>query len=240
MKHFPSTSRKKNTNFNVTSCDDVTLRKKKWEELLGWRWLFSLIPFVDFALVAGSMALGEEDENSDFDIILACRENRMFVARICAVIVFGSLKRRRKSTDTKEQSKDKFCFNHFITKDSYVLRPPHNVYWETLYQNLVPLYGNAEKLIDFFFANGWAGNQTIVFDSRFKRRKLNLIRTPLELILGTPLGTPLEKLLGHYQLRRIKMKGDVTTGRLHADTTELELHPDIRRIEERIREEKRL
>ena len=39
---------------------------------MGRIWLFRLIPFVDFILVAGSMAMGNPCEDSDFDVIVGC------------------------------------------------------------------------------------------------------------------------------------------------------------------------
>src|SRR3989344_5654169 len=127
--------------------------EKKWNELLKWRQVFAWIPFIDFALVAGSMAMGEEREDSDFDIVLGCKKGRMFTARTFIIFVFGALGIRRKAAHTKAESNNKFCFNHFVTPDSYTLRPPYNEYWKTLYRNLLPIYGREEAIEKFFAAN---------------------------------------------------------------------------------------
>ena len=46
------------------------LYDKKWRKFLRRSWLFRFIPFLDFALGAGSMATGAVNANSDFDVIL--------------------------------------------------------------------------------------------------------------------------------------------------------------------------
>ncbi len=208
-------------------------REKKWRKLLRGRKIFHWIPFVDFALVSGSMALGEETENSDFDIILGCEKGRLFTARIFTIALFGLVRKRRKSTDSKEKSKDKFCFSHFVTPDSYTLRPPYNAYWQKLYQNLVPIYGKKERVKKFFEANKWFGEKKNVFDNRWLPKKPNIFRWPWEVILKTPLGDFTEDVLKKYQLERMKKKKPIGKNpRVYADDTELELHPDTTRIEE--------
>ena len=46
------------------------LLDKKWHKLIKYRSLLALVPFADFALTAGSLALGNTHERSDFDIIV--------------------------------------------------------------------------------------------------------------------------------------------------------------------------
>lgn len=230
----------------------MDISKNKWSKLLKWRWLFNWIPFVDFALVAGSMAMGEERDDSDFDIILGCEKGRIFTARIFTIALFGFTGKRRKSTDGKEESKDKFCFSHFVTPDGYTLRPPYNAYWQKLYQNLVPIYGNKEAIQKFFEANTWADREKVGGstspilntpgrDAAERHRKSNLetskkpniFRWICEEILKTPLGDLMESMLKKYQLKRIKRKKpEGKNPRVYADETELELHPDTARIDE--------
>ena len=52
---------------------------------MGRIWLFRLIPFVDFILVAGSMAMGNPCEDSDFDVIVGVRRGRIFSAVLLLV-----------------------------------------------------------------------------------------------------------------------------------------------------------
>ncbi|MEK7479452.1 MAG: hypothetical protein AAB634_02895 [Patescibacteria group bacterium] len=213
----------------------------KWQKLLKWRRVFAWLPFVDFALVAGSMAMGEAHEDSDFDIILGCGKGRMFTARAFTICIFNFLGKRRKGKYTKKQSKNKFCFNHFVTPESYTLRPPYNLYWQTLYQNLVPVYGEEEKIKKFFEANAWCGRSYVMPAKAgiqgFKAKRPHPLRSPIELLLGGVFGVPLEYLLMRYQLKRIQKNIrtsdvlNIETSRLYADENELELHPDTSRIE---------
>ena len=220
--------------------------EEKWKDLLNGRKAFNWIPFIDFALVAGSMAMGEETEDSDFDIILGCKKGRMFTARAYTIALFQLMRKRRKSTDSEQESKDKFCFNHFVTKDSYTLRPPYNVYWQKLYQSLVPIYGKEEEVRKFFKANKWskrpayAGREEVVFDSRWRPQKPNIVRWIMQTILTSPLGDIVEKIFKKYQLERInRKKPQIENSRIYADETELELHPDTTRIEEWLKHKQR-
>jgi hypothetical protein len=129
------------------------LFQKKWRCLLKHRRFFFLIPFLDFVLVAGSMALGNINEESDFDMIVGCQKSRIFTVRFFTIVIFGLFGLRRKSTDDGEKQKDKFCFNHFVTSSSYRLRPPYNIYWQELYRHLVPIYGDKSAVIKYLQAN---------------------------------------------------------------------------------------
>src|SRR3989338_347520 len=134
---------------------------KKWIVFLRRSRLFRHIPFVEFALAAGSMALGNVRESSDFDVIVGARSGRIFTARFFAILFFGMRGWRRKKLHIGEEkpkeTRNKICLNHFVTEARFCLRPPHSPYWKTLYQNLVPLCGDREKITAFFKANeSWA------------------------------------------------------------------------------------
>ena len=203
--------------------------QEKWNILLKYTKLFNFIPFVDFAIVAGSLALGNVSENSDFDIIIGCSRSKIFTARFFTLFTFQLFGKRRKSTDTKDESSNKFCFSHFVTQNSYALRPPYNIYWQQLYLNLVPVFGSEEKVISFFKSNKWFGKKLVVFDNKWQSKKPSIIRILLELILSTILGGIFESLLKKIQIARIK-KENHPYARIFVSDAELEFHPDLSRI----------
>ncbi|MBI2024844.1 MAG: hypothetical protein HYT03_02035 [Candidatus Harrisonbacteria bacterium] len=216
--------------------DQQVLHDKKWIKFLKRTWLFKFAPFVEFALAAGSMAMGNVRPESDFDVIIGARSGRIFTARFFAVIAFGAFGWRRKKIDHREAAADKICLNHFVTPASYRLSPPHNAYWRKLYQNLVPLFGSDKKVNDFFAANSdWLGKEIAYVDDlrHYHRRKSWPVRF-VEWTLSGWAGDFLEKRLRKIQISRIENGIQKELGhnpRIIYTDQELEFHPDTARIE---------
>lgn len=224
------------------------LLTEKWRKFLRLRPVFSFIPFLDFVIVSGSLALGNVHENSDFDVIVGARKGKIFTVRAFCVFIFGILGLRRKGIDHKAVSSDKVCFNHFVTPKSYRLSPPYGDYWKKLYQNLVPVYGKEKAVKDFFKANSDWAPRKVTFDEKYwQSANINpaggthmyttwLLKTLFEFILqGWLLGRIFEKFVKIIQLHFIK-KG-IKNGalgfkpRVRYGDKELEFHPDTSRIE---------
>jgi hypothetical protein len=53
----------------------------KWQAFNKKTWLFKYIPFVDVVFGGGSLALGNVNENSDFDVLILAKSGRIFSAR---------------------------------------------------------------------------------------------------------------------------------------------------------------
>ncbi len=214
------------------------LLKNKWSEFRRRAALFNHIPFIDFVMAAGSMAMGTAKESSDFDVIVGVRAGRMFTVRILSVLFFNLAGWRRNKDDSKDknESKDKICLSHFVTPASYRLTPPHNSYWVKLYQSLVPLVGSADKIGEFFAANeDWAAPMPKYNGGDL--RNPSFIRAVLELILGGRFGDWAEKKFKAYQIKRVE-RGMAETPtfkpRIIYSDIELEFHPHTKRIEEMI------
>lgn len=200
-------------------------------------WPFRFIPFVELALAAGSMAMGNVKEQSDFDVIVGARQGRIFTARFFTVLIFGLLGWRRKKLNHKEEAADKICLNHFVTAKAYRLSGPHDAYWKKLYQNLVPLFGAREAINRFFSANGdWMGAPRIFIDDLRRDRSVAAWpRVAVEKILSGWLGNCLESFLRRAQISRIErgLRNDPPghNPRIIYGDDELEFHPDTKRIE---------
>ena len=213
------------------------LHDEKWVKLLRRTWLLRWIPFVDFALAAGSMAIGNVKPQSDFDVIIGAKYGRIFTARFFAVLAFGLFGWRRKKLSHKEDAADKICLNHFVTEKAYRLSGPHDAYWQKLYQSLVPIFGRIEVVNKFFQANqDWMGVPWIfVDDLRHDRAAATWPRAMLEKILSGWLGDRLESVLRRFQMRRIErgLRNDPPgyKPRIIYGDDELEFHPDTRRTE---------
>ncbi len=213
------------------------LYDKKWIKFLKRTWLFRYIPFVDFALAAGSMATGNVKPESDFDVIVGARTGRIFTARFLCVLAFGIFGWRRAKFSHKESAADKICLNHFVTEKSYQLSGPHNAYWQGLYQSLVPLFGDLEKIDNFFKANNkWLKHpKSYTDDLRHFHKNSSWVKKVREWILGGSFGDWVEKVLRRVQISRIEksLKTDPPgyKPRIKYSDEELEFHPDTYRTQ---------
>jgi len=225
----------------------MDIDKQKWQKFSKRIWPFQFIPFIDFVFAAGSLATGNMHENSDFDVIVAVQQGRIFTARFFCVLVFGLLGWRRKRHDKSDLSNksngsysNKICFNHFVTPTAYRLSPPYNEYWKKLYQSLVPVYGDKEKIHQFFNTNeGWAGRPIGPIRLIGPIRPIGLIGRIGQVILSGWFGDTFERILKKIQIRRIEQSLSSQTGykpRIVYNDNELEFHPDTKRIEEKLLE----
>lgn len=214
------------------------LYDKKWKKFLKRAWLFRYIPFVEFALAAGSMATGNVREESDFDVIIGARAGRIFTARFLCVAAFELFGwRRRREHFSGQAARDKICLNHFVTPAAYRLAPPHNAYWQNLYQNLVPLYGETERVRAFWRANAdWLGVSVRYNDDlRHRCRRLSLLGRWGERLFSGGVGDWLEKMLKRWQVAKIEKSLSTSLGfkpRIIYTDSELEFHPDTARTEQ--------
>lgn len=184
------------------------LYDKKWHRFLKRAWLFRHLPFVEFVFGSGSMAVGNVDEESDFDVLIGARGGRIFTARFLTALAFGLFGWRRAKEHGHADAADKVCLNHFVTPASYRLRLRPNAYWKLLYQRLVPVYGSQATLQAFYDANSdWAGPLRYQPDLRHRHRASSLLARLLQWCLGGKLGDGLETKLKEYQVRRIERSG---------------------------------
>lgn len=220
----------------------IYIYQRKWDKFLSRIWPFYFVPFINFVLAAGSLAMGDVKEESDFDIIVGAKQGRIFTARFFCYSIFGVLGWRRKKTDASGKENDKFCFSHFVTAKSFRLSPPYNEYWKKLYSSLAPVYGNKDSIREFFEANEqWVGERKgienmIVGIKEYK----SIFRIFLENVLSGCLGNLVERKLKNIQLKRIKrsLESDLPNQerfykpRIIFNDDELEFHPHTKRIEE--------
>jgi len=205
--------------------------EQKWQKFLRRIWPFNPIPFVDFVFAAGSLATGNVHKDSDFDVIIGVRQGRIFTARFLCFLVFRSLGWWAKHPDN---SKDKLCFNHFVTPNAYRLSPPHNKYWKGLYNSLVPVYGDPRLIQKFYRANKNWMKKTRLYqeDEGHIYRESGKTKKSLEHFLSGKIGDWFEKIFKKIQFEKIKVaanQGSEYEPRIIISDDELEFHPDTRR-----------
>jgi predicted nucleotidyltransferase len=207
--------------------DQKLLLDLKWKKLKKLAKYFAFVPFLDFVVVTGSMAVGNVKENSDFDLLVSVKEGRMFTARYCINLIFSLLGKRRPD-DLEETKSDKLCLNHFVTETTWIIKPI-NAYSTIIYRNWVPLWGNEEKIEKFLTLNSkYDPNAKIhLEDLRFGGGKKNAAARSLERLLDGTIGDFVEKnVAGAIAKRRLsrylaKKEGN---GRFILNEQELEFH----------------
>ncbi len=208
---------------------------KKWHKLNRRTWVFRFIPFVEFVFGSGSLAIGNVDAESDFDVLVGVRSGRIFTARFFCALAFGIFGWRRGKGQGNAQAADKICLNHFVTPESYQLRLAPNAYWRLLYQSLVPVYGSERRIQQFYDANAeLIGDRKVEQDQRYRHKTGNDLKNVFEIIFSGAMGDWLEEKLKKYQVRRIEVGLGKASEALHqmqitgtGETATIELKPLI-------------
>jgi hypothetical protein len=185
------------------------LYDKKWHLLIKRAGIFKHIPFIDFVFGGGSLAVGNVDAESDFDVLIGVRSGRIFTTRFLSAFFFGVLGWRRAKEHGGKEASDKICLNHFVTQASYKFRLAPNAYWRILYKNFVPVYGEEKKMQEFFAVNkSWVGERNLELnDLRYCGNESSRIKIILEKVLSSSFGDLIERFLKRYQIARIQKGG---------------------------------
>lgn len=204
----------------------------KWKKFLKTAHWFQAVPYLRGMLASGSMALGNTDNESDFDVLVIAASSRLYTCRVLLSLMASLFGVRRKRFD--KTAPDKFCFNHYITDASLSIRH-ESLYNAQTYIHLKPVLIDDDLFENFYASNLWLNKYVYNFRPAnvFVRRsvKPNTILRSIavlgEFFLNNKLGDLLELSLKKYQHRRIR-SNPVTYekgGRIVFNDDELEFHP---------------
>lgn len=205
---------------------------QKWKKFLKIAHWFQAVPYLRGMLASGSMALGNTDNESDFDVLVIAQTGRLYTGRVFLSLLASLFGARRKRFD--KTAPDKFCFNHYITDESLAIRH-ESLYNAQTYIHLKPVLIADDLFENFYAANLWLNKYVYNFRPAnvFVRRSVKpsiALRSAAvlgEFFLNNKLGDLLEESLKKYQHRRIK-SNPVTHekgGRIVFNDGELEFHP---------------
>src|SRR3989338_532844 len=221
---------------------------QKWKKFLKLTRFLALAPYLRGVFASGSMALGNTDKESDFDVLIIAKSGRLYTCRFFLWLVISLLGARRKKNE--KVAPDKLCFNHYITDDSLLLRH-QSLFNAQAYINLKPVMIRPELVNKFFSSNLWLNNYAYNFkvQNDFVMRSINpprllrLLARIGELTLNFLFGDRQESFLMHYQQKLIK-NNPITYepgGRTVFTDKELEFHPhsfektDIKKNKKRLK-----
>ena len=205
---------------------------QKWKKLLRTARWFQAVPYLRGMLASGSMALGNTNKESDFDVLVIAASGRIYTCRAFLSLAASLFRARRKRFD--KVAPDKFCFNHHITDASMTISH-ESLYNAQTYIHLKPIFIDRRLFEEFYSSNSWLNKYIYNFQpaNHFVHRSvkpnvfLRFVASFGELFLNNKLGDWVERLLKNYQQKRIKAN-PVTHergGRIVFNDNELEFHP---------------
>lgn len=208
----------------------------KWKKFLKVAKWFQAVPYLRGVFASGSMALGNTDKDSDFDVLAVARSGRLYTCRIFLCLIASIFGARR--TRYERIAPDKFCFNHYITDGNLNIKY-ESLYNAQTYANLKPIMASDEIFKRFYTSNLWLNKYLFKVepfsftrsDPGLRSISPNSILLAIaklgELIFNSSVGGLIELLAKKYQQKRIKENPATyeSGGRVVFNDNELEFHP---------------
>lgn len=203
----------RNTRYRVS-----LQRFRKARKYLYW---LGYIPYLRAVAISGSQALLNSTDNSDIDLFVITKKNRIWLARFLVSLYFQILGQRRYGAKIASR----FCLNHYIEQDQSISQD-QNLYTAVEYASLIPVFGKGE-LVKFWQKNDWISSFLASAQpeagSHFFNFQFSAAQTVIEAILDYTIGPVLNFFAGLYQKRRIKLQEHIL-----ATDRELSFHPGSR------------
>lgn len=215
------------------------LAQVKWRKLKNALRFLSFIPFIEMVAVTGSMTAYNTKKQSDFDLLITCRQGRLWLTRIFVTLVSGVIDKRRHGQKTK----DRLCLNCYLAHDGLEISEEaktHNFHSAQEYGRLIPVFENKQGLYEFFVSkNKWLAE----FLNNFPWPKENLYKIEqnpfcgkvagfFEWVLGGKAGDWLERISGKMQLERINEKNEnLPSDQIYVSSRSLIFHPQSKSFE---------
>lgn len=174
------------------------IKYKKLLRIVHW---LRFVPYIRAIGVAGRLAMKNAEQQSDWDILIIFKKNKIFTGRFFATALVHFLGKRRYGNKIC----DRVCLNHFLTE--WVEVEIKDIFSAHNYAFLVPIFG-WDVLQKFQLKNEWIKiskpnfswkkeNLKMVYDNKFTKT----IRRSLEYIVSAEL---VENILKKWQLKKIE------------------------------------
>lgn len=192
----------------------LKITQLKWKTLKRLNRFLALAPFLKLAAVTGSLTAYNAKEQSDFDLLVILKKNRLWLGRLLLTGLVGIMRRRRHGNLTQ----DRICLNCYLTEESLEITKqikPRDFHSAQEYGRLTPILEIKKGIhLNFVHANMWLSdflkNYPWSNDINAKRIRpsisFNFIRQIFEWLLGGKVGDRLEKITGRWQGQRINKK----------------------------------
>lgn len=173
------------------------------------------VPFVEAVFACNTVALGNADDDSDIDVLVVVRDQRLWLTRLLVTVALSLAKLRRHG----KKIRDRVCLSFYLTPGAFNLSPiavePPDIYLAFWLQTLIPLFDPTNALEKIRAANAWAktlapGNARYVAAPRIRTdhtRATRLWRHFWEKSWNGTYGDLLEQQAKNLQARRLKPHG---------------------------------
>lgn len=186
-------------------CDSLLERRAYYEKFLKkikkYCKFFKIIPFLRFVSLCNIM--GAPKKESDIDLFIVAKSNRLFIVRILVTLLFHLFGIRRH----KSKISGRFCLSFYITDHrlnlSKIFIKPEDPYMYYWLRTMRLIFGDEKLYREFLLTNGvvlsdW-NLSSLIEDNGFF---LKNIRKIFEKILSGKSGDFFEKKLGSWQKKR--------------------------------------
>lgn len=184
--------------------EQKTLCQKRWQKVNRVVKFLAMAPFVKNISIINSLAFGTSRKDSDIDILLITKKNRLWTARALVVVILEILGQNK----NRWYQANKFCLgfafdDERLNLDNLRLRPPAggDIYFSFWLASLMPVFDRKiyQKLIEknswiFKVFPNWTAEE---IDCRQEKKSY------LEKILAGKFGDRLERFLANAQIKRI-------------------------------------
>ena len=209
----------KNGFFSLKGCNHYEqriARQKisiaKWKKVRRLAVYLVIAPFLRGLMVSGSLAFSNTKNESDLDLLVFTKKNRIWTSRTFLSFLLQLIGQRRHG----QVIKNKICLNHYVSEAQLEI-PLQNLSNAHLYRHLIPLT-NYNNFCCFQEQNSWIG-RLIFFHPAICENHLHRINEEswfvkigkrtgqtIEFLLSGRLGDWLEISLGRWQIDRIRQK----------------------------------
>lgn len=188
--------------------------------------LLSIVPFVRFVGLNGSLACGCSSKKSDIDLLVVARAGRIYTVRFFATVVLALTPWRRRPNNVA----GKICLNCFLSEDHLNIRPERKTNEKKVALSnlaLIPLFDLGDIYKKFQRENIWMRGYSIEKKKEFPvitlkhKRFLQTLKEKASLVF---LGDWFERWQMNYQTTRI-LRGKKPTDEIYVSADFIKLHP---------------
>ncbi len=179
------------------------LAKKYWRIVKKRRWIFSNIPFLRQVFVSNTLAYNNVHANSDIDLLIIGKSNRLWTARAFLLVWLNLFGWRVRGVKKSAQFSPEF----FVTKNSLNLSPvalTNDYYLSFWLADLVPIWPDGKKNLIYKY-NSWVKNNLPIAWRSSREKDLTYLKSSyyartVEKILSGKFGQLIEDKLYKAQL----------------------------------------
>jgi predicted nucleotidyltransferase len=200
-------------SINIQLTSMLSLKKKK---AIARRIDFlRYIPFIRLAVLSGSCATGKAKNESDIDIIIGAKDNRVYLCRAFTLLfcdLFGVRNRPPRSEQNLYYKSDalseenKLCLSHFAGMSELKMNDPENLYEKESYPYLFPVYGDSSSCASFIQSNAHIIKDIPDYRSSplFVNKDKRFLAVIFEKALSGKAGDFLESQAADFQIKKIR------------------------------------